>query len=338
MNSTESSSIATDILKYASKYSITIGFITIVAGIIGNFINLLVIMSLKIFRTNRCVFYLIIETISDLVYTFYYLTYILFTIFYPTGVASTSIIWCRLQSVLVQSCALITYLSIVSMAIDQFISTNHRLSIRQICTTHLAYHLTFSIIIVSIIHSIIFCFYLSIVPTIGCIISNRIMLKYATFVFYPILVAILPITIASLFSALAYRNVRHIIRLQLPTQRRQFDRQITAMILLRVICFVFFLLPYIIYRIYAINANIPSEDSLEYAAIQLVHILVISLVNLNYTVIRLFLFLLDYDHGRILFQINFYLFFISSKQYRCQVKDALRKQIWQRWRHNTIQP
>jgi hypothetical protein len=177
---------------------------------------------------------------------------------------------------------------------DQFFSTNYRLNLRQMCTSKLARYLVLITVIMWLIHSIIFSFFVNIVPSVQCTIWNSILIEYATFFFYPVLAGLLPIVIASLFSLLAFRNVRRIVRLQLSVERRRFDRQITAMILIRVIFFVVSTLPYIIYNIYIINVPKTSTDSLEYAITQLIQAIVTSVYNLNYAVGFLFiLFILD---------------------------------------------
>jgi hypothetical protein len=112
-----------------------------------------------------------------------------------------------------------------------------------------------------------------------------------TFFFYPVLVGLLPIFIASSFSLLAFRNVRRIVRRQIPIERRRFDRQITAMVLIHVVFFVFFTLPYIVYRIYVVNVPVTQENLLNFAIMQLLEVIVVSIVDLNYTV-KYFLYLL----------------------------------------------
>ena len=52
---------------------------------------------------------------------------------------------------------------------------------------------------------------------------------------------LLPIFVSSLFSLLAYRNVRRIVRRQIPMDRRRLDQQLTAMIFMRVIFFILLL-------------------------------------------------------------------------------------------------
>jgi hypothetical protein len=58
----------------------------------------------------------------------------------------------------------------------------------------------------------------------------------------------------------------------------------TAMILMRVIAFVCFVLPYSMYRVYIINFPIPQTKPMEYAIGRLVQAVFSALVNQNYTV------------------------------------------------------
>ncbi|CAF0868503.1 unnamed protein product [Adineta steineri] len=115
------------------------------------------------------------------------------------------------------------------------------------------------------------------------------------------------------FGVIAYYNVRHIVRRQLPIVRRKLDKQITAMVLTRVIAFVCLTLPYNVYRIYAIN--FPISQSMPIA----------------------------YTIGRLI-QINFYIFIIFSSRFRRQARLVLVKKCWQRWKYwccsinNQIEP
>jgi hypothetical protein len=83
---------------------------------------------------------------------------------------------------------------------------------------------------------------------------------------------------------LAYRNVRHIIRRQIPVARRRLDQQMTAMILTRVISFVCLALPFTIYRIFTLNYPISQNDLMKYAIERLVQVILISWISLTYTV------------------------------------------------------
>ncbi|CAF4045710.1 unnamed protein product [Adineta steineri] len=152
-----------------------------------------------------------------------------------------------------------------------------------------------------------------------------IAVEYSTFFFYPVLGGFLPIVIASLFSILAYHNVRRIVRRQLPIVRRKLDKQITAMVLMRVIAFVCLVLPYNAYRIYTINFPISRSVPIAYAVGRLIQAIFIFISNIN-------------------FLINFYIFILFSSRFRRQVKFVLVKRCWQRWKYwccsvnNQIEP
>ncbi|CAF0921693.1 unnamed protein product [Adineta steineri] len=59
-------------------------------------------------------------------------------------------------------------------------------------------------------------YFVGIQPSFGCIILNENFIEYASYFFYPVLAGLFPILIASSLSLLAYRNVRRIIRRQIP--------------------------------------------------------------------------------------------------------------------------
>ncbi|CAF1413700.1 unnamed protein product [Adineta steineri] len=308
-----SSFVSDGILNFATQYSIYSGFIIFSFGVIGNVLNLLVFTQLKLFRTNRCAFYITIESISNFIYQFSLLSTTMLISLYGDDATGRSFIWCKFKSILGQITALITFYMICFSAVDQFCSTNHRFNLRQMCTLKLGRYISSIFICFAIIHSILLGSSYDIQPTLGCVLSNYVWIQYSTFFFYPILIGFLPIIIASSFSILAYHNVRHIVRRQLPIVRRKLDKQITALVLTRVMAFVCFTLPYNVYRIYAINFPISPSMPMAYAI------------------------------GRLI-QINFYIFIIFSSRFRRQARLVLVKKCWQRWKYwccsinNRIEP
>ncbi|CAF1398303.1 unnamed protein product [Adineta steineri] len=320
-----SSSLSDGILNFAIQYSFYSGFIIFGFGVIGNALNLLVFTQLKLFRTNRCAFYITIESISNLVYFCFTISVTILTSIYGDAAIGGSNAWCKIKYIVGQICGLTTFYMISFSAVDQFFSTNYRLNLRQMCTLKLGRYFAFIFICFAIIHSITLGSFYDIQPTVGCVISNYVAVQYSTFFFYPILAGLLPIVIASVFSMLAYHNVRHIVRRQLPIVRRKLDKQITAMVLMRVIVFVCLLLPYITYRIYVINFPTSRSVPLAYAISRLIQAILLSINNIN-------------------FIINFYIFIIFSSRFRRQVKLVLVKECWQRWKYwccsinNRIEP
>ncbi|CAF0908274.1 unnamed protein product [Adineta steineri] len=193
------------------------------------------------------------------------------------------------------------------------------------CTLKLGRYASFIFICFAIVHSIALGSSYDVQPTLGCALSNYVAVEYSTFFFYPVLGGFLPIVIASSFSALAYHNVRRIVRRQLPIVRRKLDKQITAMVLMRVIAFICLVLPYNAYRIYAINFPTSRSVPMAYAVGRLIQAIFSSISNIN-------------------FLINFYIFILFSSRFRRQVKFVLVKRCWQRWKYwccsinNRIEP
>ncbi|CAF3883147.1 unnamed protein product [Adineta steineri] len=260
-----SSSVSDGILKFATQYSLYTGCIIFSFGVIGNGLNLLVFTQFKQFRTNRCAFYITIESISNLIYQFLTISLTILTSIYQDDATG------RFSFCIALGCSY------------------------------------------------------DIQPTLGCVPSNYVAVQYLTYFFYPVLIGFLPIAIASSFSMLAYHNVRRIVRRQLPIVRRKLDKQITAMVLMRVIAFVFLLLPFITYRIYTINFPTSRSVSMTFAIGKLIQAILTSIYIINYA-------------------INFYLFLIFSSRFRRQVKVVLVKKCWQRWKYwccsinNRIEP
>jgi hypothetical protein len=275
----------TEILQFATQYSVYSGCILFISGLIGNILNILVFTQLKQFRDNRWAFYLTVDSISNFLYQFVYISLTILTTIYGDDGTAHSLFWCRLRYMLPVALALTTFYTICLASIDQFCSTNYRFNLlQQLCTLKLAHGLTFVCICFWIAHSIVFGLFFYIQPPFGCVIVNSTFLRYATYFYYPVLNGLLPITIASFFGILAYRNVRHIIRRQIPIARRRLDQQMTAMILMRVISFVCLVLPFTIYRIFIVNYPISQHELMKYAIAQLVEVILIFWISLNFTV------------------------------------------------------
>ncbi len=276
--------MSAEILQFVSQYSLYSGCIIFVSGVIGTVLNILVFTQLKLFRDNRCAFYLTVDSISSFLFQFIPISITILTSIYGDDATGRSLIWCKCRYILPQILALTTYYIVCLAAVDQFFSTNYRVYLRQMCTLKLARCLAFAFVCLWIVHSIVFSLFFNIEPSVGCVISNAIWLQYATYFYYPFLSGLLPIIIASFFSILAFRNVRRIVRRQMPIVRRRLDRQMTAMVLLRVVIFVCFTLPYTIYRVYVINFPISQTIPMEYAIGRLIQAIFLSFVGLNYTV------------------------------------------------------
>jgi len=232
-------------------------------GLFGNLLNILVFINLKIFRLNRCAFYLIVESLVDIVQLSQLFANQMWGLSIngndPTNV---SLVWCKWRTVVGQWCRLMLASIVCFTAIDQFLSTNPVGHLRQWSSLQIAHCQIRVSIFLCLVHTLPFAVFLQIHPPLGCIINNIGLTNYYSFFYYPVLNGLLPIFISSLFSLLAYRNVRRIVRRQIPIDRRRLDQQLTAMIFVRVIFFVLLQLPYTIHRIIVINvASLQANTS-----------------------------------------------------------------------------
>ncbi len=276
--------MSTEILQFVRQYSVYSGYIIFTSGVIGNILNILTFTQLRLFRDNRSAFYLTVESTSSLIFQFVYLIVTILTAIYGDDATERSLLWCRLRFILPSIFLLTIFYTVYFAAMDQFCSTSYRFNLRQLCTLKLAQRLTFGCFCFWIAHSIVFSLFYDIHPSFGCILSNPTFLRYTTYFYYPVSDGLLPIIMASFFAFLAYRNVRRIVRRQIPIFRRRLDQQMTAMVLMRVILLVCLVSPYIIYRIFIINFPISQSDPMKYAIGRLVQAIFYTVLNLNNTV------------------------------------------------------
>ncbi|CAF1195836.1 unnamed protein product [Rotaria sordida] len=297
------------ILNVSQQYTIYVGFIILFSGILGHIANIFVFTHLTIFRKIPSVFYIIAESILDLLQLMIIFTTSIVVNGFDYDLAQTSLVWCKLKPFLTQSITLISFNIICFAAIDQYLSTSVYPFFRQKSTIKIAKILTTIAIIFWILHATLTIFLYEIQSKYGCNIYDHNFRNYVTYFYYIILIGILPITISTFFSILAYRNVRRIVRRQMPIRRRKLDQQLTAMILVRVGFFVIMSLPYLLQRIYTFSTLTYDNDVISQAILQLITAITVSLFNLNYA-------------G------SFYLFLISSTRFRRQVKHFFINKYW----------
>ena len=288
-------------------------------GLISNTWIILILSHLRIFRGNQCAFYLIVECFANLGLLSLILSSRILTYIFHRDPVHYSIIWCRIRSWSVSVCAFISLMTISFATFDQYLSTNYRYFLRQLSTLKLAYRLTIFNISFAVLQNLPLLILSEILPIQGCSIQNPILVKYFSYFYYPVLTSSLPLIVTGSLSLLAYHNVRHLIRRQIPVVRRRLDRQLTAMILARVISLLGFGLPYIFYSLCALNISVDNNDQRGLAILRLIEAIMLSLFYTNYS-------------------INFYVFLFISSRFRHQVKYFLVKRCCHFVRLNQVAP
>ena len=259
------SSNTANLIVTAQIFSTYSTYTTFSLGLIGNILNLLVFTKLKTFHHNRCAFYLIVESmvnIGQLSQTF--INEIWKLTLNEIEPMNVSLVLCKVRYILPQWFRLMLTSIVCFVAIDQFLSTNPAPYLRQLSSLKIARYQIYVAICLCFLDIIPFAVFSQIHPSLGCILSNGVLINYYSYFYFPILTGLLPIFVSSLFSMLAYRNVRHIVRRQIPLNRRRLDQQLTAMIFVRIIFFVSLQLPYTIYRIYSLRLTIVPDNTIEW--------------------------------------------------------------------------
>ncbi|CAF3578959.1 unnamed protein product [Rotaria sp. Silwood1] len=297
------------IFNASQQYTIYVSFIILFSGICGHIANIFVFARLTIFRGNPSAFYLIVESIIDLLELTIVFTSSIAVNGFGNDPAQTSLLWCKLKPFCTQSITLISLNIVCFAAIDQYLSTSYHPFLRQKSTIKIAKILTTIATIFWILHGTSGFFLLEIQSTYGCSIYNEGFRNYVTYFYYLILTGALPITVSTFFSVLAYQNVRRIVRRQMPIRRRKLDQQLTAMILVRVGFLVIMTLPYLLQRIYTLGRLTSHNNIISQAILQLIGAITASFFHLNYA-------------G------SFYLFLISSTRFRRQVKYIFVNKCW----------
>ncbi|CAF1535398.1 unnamed protein product [Rotaria sordida] len=305
-----SSAIADTIFNASKIYTLAVYFVVLFGGLIGNICNIIVFNCLKVFRRNQCAFYLMVAAIADFVLLLLIMPFRITDYAFNYDPARLSIVWCKIRYALVAGCSLMSFASTCFAAIDQYLSTHYYPQLRQLSTLKLAHRLVAIAIVILSLHSIPFLIFFEIHPTLGCGVYNVGFSRYYSFVHFCVLSGVLPITLSGLCAALAYINVRRIVRRQTTIVRRRLDRQLTAMILIRVAFLVATTSPFVLIRIYQLNRpTIDPNDYVRKAVEQLISTIASSLFYIN-------------SAG------TFYVFLLVSKRFRQQTKRVLVKNIW----------
>lgn len=264
---------------------LSLDFIIIVFGLCGNIVNVTVLTRLKMFRSNHCAFYLRIESIINMIQLIQLLINEIWKIsLNGTDPINSLLAWCKIRSSIQQLCRLLIAFVFCFAAIDQFLITNPLTHLRRIGSFRLAYRQIIFALLFCFLHGIPFAYYLTINSVSICAIMNAGLVQYYSFFYYPFLNGLFPIVVSSVFSILAYRNVRHIVRRQITVERRRLDQQLTAMIFSRVLTSIILSLPYIIHRIYLMTFSIERMSPYEYSVNQVVSTIVVFLVYINHAV------------------------------------------------------
>ncbi len=259
-----SSSVNSILTIIAQEIVTYMGICTVVFGVLGNFLNILVFLSLKTFRQSSCAFYLTVMSsvnIGQLILGQF--TRVMITGF-NIDWTQRSLFYCKFRLFAIQVCAFISFTCMCLAIIDQFLATCVRVYWQQWSNIKLAQRLIIISSVFWILYDIPYLIFyqqtLSLTTgKINCGPTNMIFRQYNIYINNIILTGGLPIFIAVLFGSLAFRNVRQIAYRTVPLVRRELDKQLTNMVLVLVVFSFLFVAPYVISSVFPLATNISSN-------------------------------------------------------------------------------
>ena len=277
-------SMSSSLRLIADRYGYYVGLFNLSAGLLGNALLILIFTNVKVFRGNQFSFYFVVESFSNLGLLLTIYSSRVFQAAFGYDPTLAYLFWCKIRSALAQIFGLSSLFVICLTTFDQYLSTNHRYFVRQRSSLKLAHRLVFGIVCFVVTHSILLLIYMEIHPTSGCAVCHPTVKRYYSFFYYPILSMALPFLLTISFSLLAYNNVRRIVRRQVPIVRRRLDREMTALVLSRVLCIVICGLPYIGFTVYQLNVNSDGSNAPQWALLGLIGAVLYSLLYTNFCV------------------------------------------------------
>jgi hypothetical protein len=273
----QSSNSAAALVAMSQEIVTYMGMSTVVVGVLGNLLNIIVFLSLKTFRQSSCASYLTVMSFVNIGQLLLgQLSRVMITGF---GIdwTQTSLFYCKFRMYAIEVCSFISFTCLCFATIDQFLATCVHIYWQQWSNIKLAQRLSVASIIFWIIYGIPYLiFYNQTVSStsgkVNCGNTNAFFRQYHTYMNNIILSSGLPMVITVLFGSLAYRNVRQIAYRAIPLVRRELDKQLTNMVLIQVVFSFCFLLPYVISTVLpsALNTSNNSFASAQVTATLLI--------------------------------------------------------------------
>ncbi|CAF0834818.1 unnamed protein product [Adineta steineri] len=280
------SSIISLLASVSKQITIYLGSFTLIAGVIGGLLNIVVFLSLRTFRESSAAFYL---TVMSIVNVGQLLTGLLSRIMssgFDIDWTLTSLFYCKFRSYCFNVCASTSMTCVCLAIIDQYLATSSRVQWRQWCNIKVARRLVLLFVLIWIIQGIPYIIYYDqIISTttgqVTCINTNDVLQQYNIYGNLLVFQKLLPICITFVFGLLAYHNVQQLGYRTIPLVRRELDKQLTVMILVLIVFAFFTNIPYTVIYIVSTTAQF-TQDPVLSAQIQFASLVTTYLVYIYF--------------------------------------------------------
>jgi hypothetical protein len=288
------------------QLTIYVGSIILIAGIIGNGMNIFIFSSVHTYRRTPSTFYFLVGSIHNLLYIGINLTFRIVSVGSGFDLTRTSLAWCKARSFFLSTTSAVSFTCSCLATIDQFLATSQSAYLRRYSKIELAHRIVLVVIVVWYLQGIPWILFQNISPISNtCVRANAVYAVYVA-IYLLVVLSVIPVLIMIVFGYLAYRN----IQLTIALAEQRADRQLTRMTLIQVVLVVISIVPYGINNTYDLITAATTKDVDRQLKESFVSTVVSLITYLYYMVCFFFLILtntyfLELFLGKLLHVFNF---------------------------------
>ncbi|CAF1483950.1 unnamed protein product [Adineta steineri] len=249
-------------LQTAFRYSsLILGFILLIGGVFGNILNIIVFVKVENYKNNACSLYMFVRTFLDLNVLLAGLATRILATGFQTDFTLVNRAWCKTRISFIEINSESTYTLICLQAIDAFICSSPLVVLRQKSNIRTARYLVIATLCFWCIHEIPYFIFQDLVIVGGtpmCITTNAIFAQYHTYFAGLCVVAIIPITVISIFGFL---TVRHMKTISVTRSLSSLTKQTISMALFQIVAVLVFNGPNAASLIYQVITTNLVKDS-----------------------------------------------------------------------------
>ncbi|CAF1195605.1 unnamed protein product [Adineta steineri] len=240
-----------------TQLTIYVGSAILIAGILGNGINIFIFSSVRTYRNTPSTFYFLVGSIHNLLYLAINLTFRIVSVGSGFDLTRTSLAWCRARSFFLSTISVISFTCSCLATIDQFLATSQSAHLRRYSKIELAYRIVLVAMVVWYLQGVPWILYQNISPISNtCVRTNAIYAIYVS-VYLLLVLCVIPVVVMIGFGFLTYRN----IRLTIALAELRADRQLAKMTLIQVVLVIISIIPYGINNAYGLITTGMTKDA-----------------------------------------------------------------------------
>ena len=252
------SSSTSMLLSIVGQVNIYVGTLLFVVGVEEGVLNIIVLISLKTFRSSSCAFYLMMMSFLNLDQLSFGLFSRVFLNIWKIDWMETSFTFCKFRMFFLVVCTTNSMLCLSLATLDQYLSTASRPRWNEMKFARLFFVLLLIFSLGTSAPWLIFYThqFSSLSNKFICTASNPHFLRLNIYFYRFLLSNLLPLFVTLIFSSLTYRYVQQLFYRTDPLVRRESDKQVTRMILAQDVLTFFLIIPILVMGFLSLDPTI----------------------------------------------------------------------------------